>query len=540
MTDAAPPARQSETPGDHWIDTGMTRRQVRLTLAGVMLAMFLASLDQTIVATALPRIVAGLGGFDRFTWVTTAYILASTTVVPLAGSASDVYGRKWLFVGALAVFLFGSVLSGIAPSMDALIAFRAIQGIGGGMIMALSFVTIGDIFPPSERGKYQGLIAAMFGVSSILGPTLGGVLTDSLSWHWIFFVNLPLGIPVVLAFIRFFPNATVEKKRRIDWAGAFLLVAAVLPAMLALTWGASSTDWTEPRVVGGFALSGVALVAFLFVESRIDDPLLPLHLFRGRVVGISMVAIFLTGFGMFGAIIFVPLLFQGVLGASATASGSFLTPMMLGVVAGAALSGQALSRTGGHYRIQGAAGIATMLVGVGMLAASSADTTRAWALAAAVVTGFGLGITFPVFTIAVQNGVPQRYLGVATSSTQFFRSIGGAIGLAVLGAFMVSRFKSGLAANLPPEALSKITQGVGQNPNALVDPDTLGRLRASLDSSPPGLLEQVLGGLRAALAGALADVFMVAFVVIALALLVTLFIKEIPLKQGGKGSPRPH
>lgn len=540
MADAAPPARQSETPGDHWIDTGMTRRQVRLTLAGVMLAMFLASLDQTIVATALPRIVAGLGGFDRFTWVTTAYILASTTVVPLAGSASDVYGRKWLFVGALAVFLFGSVLSGIAPSMDALIAFRAIQGIGGGMIMALSFVTIGDIFPPSERGKYQGLIAAMFGVSSILGPTLGGVLTDSLSWHWIFFVNLPLGIPVVLAFIRFFPNATVEKKRRIDWAGAFLLVAAVLPAMLALTWGASSTDWTEPRVVGGFALSGVALVAFLFVESRIDDPLLPLHLFRGRVVGISMVAIFLTGFGMFGAIIFVPLLFQGVLGASATASGSFLTPMMLGVVAGAALSGQALSRTGGHYRIQGAAGIATMLVGVGMLAASSADTTRAWALAAAVVTGFGLGITFPVFTIAVQNGVPQRYLGVATSSTQFFRSIGGAIGLAVLGAFMVSRFKSGLAANLPPEALSKITQGVGQNPNALVDPDTLGRLRASLDSSPPGLLEQVLGGLRAALAGALADVFMVAFVVIALALLVTLFIKEIPLKQGGKGSPRPH
>jgi len=540
LTDAAPPARQSETPGDHWIETGMTRRQVRLTLAGVMLAMFLASLDQTIVATALPRIVAGLGGFDRFTWVTTAYILASTTVVPLAGSASDVYGRKWLFVGALAVFLFGSVLSGIAPSMDALIAFRAIQGIGGGMIMALSFVTIGDIFPPSERGKYQGLIAAMFGVSSILGPTLGGVLTDSLSWHWIFFVNLPLGIPVVLAFIRFFPNATVEKKRRIDWAGAFLLVAAVLPAMLALTWGASSTDWTEPRVVGGFALSGVALVAFLFVESRIDDPLLPLHLFRGRVVGISMVAIFLTGFGMFGAIIFVPLLFQGVLGASATASGSFLTPMMLGVVAGAALSGQALSRTGGHYRIQGAAGIATMLVGVGMLAASSADTTRAWALAAAVVTGFGLGITFPVFTIAVQNGVPQRYLGVATSSTQFFRSIGGAIGLAVLGAFMVSRFKSGLAANLPPEALSKITQGVGQNPNALVDPDTLGRLRASLDSSPPGLLEQVLGGLRAALAGALADVFMVAFVVIALALLVTLFIKEIPLKQGGKGSPRPH
>lgn len=540
MADAAPPARQSETPGDHWIDTGMTRRQVRLTLAGVMLAMFLASLDQTIVATALPRIVAGLGGFDRFTWVTTAYILASTTVVPLAGSASDVYGRKWLFVGALAVFLFGSVLSGIAPSMDALIAFRAIQGIGGGMIMALSFVTIGDIFPPSERGKYQGLIAAMFGVSSILGPTLGGVLTDSLSWHWIFFVNLPLGIPVVLAFIRFFPNVTVEKKRRIDWAGAFLLVAAVLPAMLALTWGASSTDWTEPRVVGGFALSGVALVAFLFVESRIDDPLLPLHLFRGRVVGISMVAIFLTGFGMFGAIIFVPLLFQGVLGASATASGSFLTPMMLGVVAGAALSGQALSRTGGHYRIQGAAGIATMLVGVGMLAASSADTTRAWALAAAVVTGFGLGITFPVFTIAVQNGVPQRYLGVATSSTQFFRSIGGAIGLAVLGAFMVSRFKSGLAANLPPEALSKITQGVGQNPNALVDPDTLGRLRASLDSSPPGLLEQVLGGLRAALASALADVFMVAFVVIALALLVTLFIKEIPLKQGGKGSPRPH
>jgi len=368
------------------------------------------------------------------------------------------------------VFLIGSVLSGISPSMDALIGFRAVQGIGGGMIMALSFVTIGDLFPPSERGKYQGLIAAMFGVSSILGPTLGGALTDNFSWHWIFFVNIPLGIPVVLAFIRYFPNVTIAKKRRIDWAGAALLVAAILPAMLALTWGASSTEWTEPRVIGGFAISAVALVAFLYLESRLDDPLLPLHLFKGRVVGISMVAIFLTGFGMFGAIIFIPLLFQGVLGASATASGSFLTPMMLGMVVGAALSGQALSRTGGHYRIQGVLGLVIMLIGVGMLAAASAETTRAWALSAAVIMGFGLGNTFPVFTIAVQNGVPQRYLGVATSSTQFFRSIGGAIGLAVLGAFMVSRFKSGLAASLPPEAFEKVTRGAGENPNALVDP----------------------------------------------------------------------
>lgn len=541
---AAKPSATSKgaTPDDQWVDIGMTKRQVRLTLAGVMLAMFLASLDQTIVATALPRIVADLGGFDRFTWVTTAYILASTTVVPLAGSASDVYGRKWLFVGAIAVFLVGSVLSAVSPSMDALIAFRAVQGIGGGMIMALSFVTIGDLFPPSERGKYQGLIAAMFGVSSILGPSLGGFITDNLSWQWIFIVNLPLGIPIVLAFIRFFPNVTLAKERKIDWAGAGLLVAAILPAMLALTWGASSSDWTQPRVIGGFVISAVALVAFLRFESRVADPLLPLHLFKGRVVGISMITIFLTGFGMFGAIIFIPLLFQGVLGASATASGSFLTPMMLGVVFGAAISGQALSRTGGHYRIQGALGLAIMLVGVGMLATASAETTRAWALAAAVIMGFGLGNTFPVFTIAVQNGVPQRYLGVATSSTQFFRSIGGAIGLAVLGAFMVSRFKSGLSTSLPPESLDRVVTGAGANPNALVDPGSLSRLRESLSSFPPDVVERVLGGLRTALAGAIGDVFLVTFVVIAVALVAVLFIKEIPLtKRGsGGGNPPPH
>ncbi|MBI4306467.1 MAG: MFS transporter, partial [Chloroflexi bacterium] len=313
MTQASESAGSSRAAEQQfWTDLGMTPRQVRLTLGGVMLSIFLASLDQTIVATALPRIVADLGGFDRYTWITTAYILASTVVVPLAGAASDIYGRKWLFVGGIAVFLAGSVLAGLSPSMNALIGARAIQGLGGGVMMSLSFVTIGDLFPPSERGKYQGLIAAMFGVSSILGPLAGGFITDNLSWHWVFFVNLPLGIPVILAFVRLFPNVSHRMERRIDYAGALLLVAAVLPAMLSLTWAGRDGDWTQGRVVGGFVASAFALAAFLWVETKASNPILPFELFKNRIVAVSFVAIFLTGFGMFGAIIFIPLLFQGV------------------------------------------------------------------------------------------------------------------------------------------------------------------------------------------------------------------------------------
>jgi len=259
-------------------------------------------------------------------------------VVPLAGAVADIYGRKWLYIGGLIVFLIGSVLAGSADSMNSLITYRAVQGLGAGVMMAMAFVTIGDLFPPAERAKYQGLIAGVFGISSVIGPTLGGFLTDSLSWNWIFFVNLPLGIPVVFLFIKLFPNRKPSRARTLDIPGAILLVLTVVPGLIGLSIGGAQYAWGSPQVIGALALSLVAGIAFVVTELRVSDPLIPFVIFKNRIVSISLVIIFLTGFAMFGAMVFIPLLFQGVLGASPTESGSFMTPMMLGVVAGAALS----------------------------------------------------------------------------------------------------------------------------------------------------------------------------------------------------------
>ncbi len=526
---------------EEWKDHGLTPRQIKLTLIGVMFAMFLASLDQTIVATAIPRIMADLDGFDRFTWITTAYIVASTSVVLITGAVSDVYGRKWLFVGAIALFLIGSALAASSPTMNALIVFRGVQGLGGGMIMALSFVTIADLFPPQERAKYMGIIAAMFGVSSVLGPTLGGFITDQLSWHWIFLVNIPLGIPIIFLFIKFFPNPKKDgPKRKIDVGGAVLIVLAIVPGLLGLSWGGNQYEWSDPLVVGSLLFSGVMLVAFALYETRIADPLLPLAVFKNRVVGIALFATLLTGFAMFGAIFFVPLLFQGVLGASPTASGSFLTPMMLGIVFGAATSGQVLSRTGGHYRIQGTIAVSIMAIGIFFLSRVSGSTTHAYALTSAVVMGLGLGISFPVYTIAIQNGVPQQYLGVATSSAQFFRSIGGSIGLALFGSYMVRQFKDGMQENLPDAALEavppQLLETITSNPNALLNPEASESLMnafAASGESGAALGVQVFDAIRESLAGAIGDVFFLAFIFVVVAVIATMFIREVPLRKRG-------
>ena len=331
----------------------LSRRHVVLTMAGVMLAIFLASLDQTIVGTATPRIIADLGGFDRFTWITMAYLVAATTSVPIAGRLSDLYGRKAFFIGGIVVFLVGSVLACLSQTMNQLIAFRAVQGLGGGVMMANSFAAVGDLFPPAERGKYQGLVAAVFGLSSVVGPTMGGFITDTISWHWIFYVNIPIGIPALALFVKFFPQTRPSGRRpRIDYLGMMTLVMAVVPLLLGLSWAGVQYDWDSPQVISVLAVGAVMTIIFIVVELRTTEPIMPLDMYRNRVVSISLIAIFLIGFGMFGAIIFIPLYFQGVLGSSATSSGSFLTPMMLAVVVGATLSGQALSRTGGHYRLQ--------------------------------------------------------------------------------------------------------------------------------------------------------------------------------------------
>ncbi len=526
----------------------LPRRQVILTMVGLLMALFLAALDQTIVSTAMPRIIADLGGFDRYTWVTTAYLVASTVAVPIVGRLTDIYGRKIFFIGGISVFILGSVLAGMSESMTQLIAFRAIQGLGGGVIMANSFVAIADLFPPEERGKFQGFLGVVFGMSSVIGPTLGGFITDNFSWSWIFLINVPVGVPVLLLIAWLFPKITPEvESRKLDYAGMVTLILAVTPILLALSWGGVQYAWVSPQVLGFLAFGLVMGIAFVVIESRTDSPIMPLEIYRNQMVAVSLIATFLTGFGMFGAIIFIPLFFQGVLGASATSSGSFLTPMMLGIVFGATLSGQLLSRTGGHYRVQAIIGTGLMMLGAILISTMNPETNFPRAVGYIIVLGVGLGTTFPTFTLSVQNSVPFRLMGISTSALQFYRSIGGMLGLAILGSVMAGRFASKLEDTVPENISAALTPGqldaIKDNPQALIDPSAVDRLSAGFTQAGPDgarLVETLLGSLKSALAGAISDVFILASVVLALSLVVSLFLHRSGFtmpETGGDNAP---
>lgn len=506
----------------------LPRSQVIITLVCVMLAMFLAALDQTIVSTATPRIIADLGGFDKYTWITTGYMVASTTAAPIVGKLSDIYGRKWIFIGSVFVFMVGSVLCGFSENMTQLIIFRIIQGIGGGTIMAVTFISIADLFPPSDRGKYIGLLAACFGLASVIGPTLGGFLTDTFSWKWIFFVNVPLAGPVVFLLARFFPDTPGEsnrENRRIDYPGICLLIVGVVLLLVGLSLGGVQYEWTSFYVVGPIVTGLISLIILVIVETKTYNPILPLNLFKERMVTIGLILSLLTGFAMFGAIIFVPLYFQGVLAFSATSSGTFLTPMMLGIVFGAAISGQILSRTGGHFRIQGLVGVALMTAGVFLFSTLDSTSDYPRAVSYIILLGFGLGSTFPTFTIAVQNFSPPSAIGAATSFIQFLRTFGGLVGLSLLGSLMSHRFVANLDRAVENSAVpisNDVLDELKTNPRVLVDPDAQ---MSMVSAEMPG---DILAVLRNSLSEAIGDVFSVCVAV----LLVSFFITMLLNKKG--------
>ena len=506
----------------------LPRSQVIITLVCVMLAMFLAALDQTIVSTATPRIIADLGGFDKYTWITTGYMVASTTAAPIVGKLSDIYGRKWIFIGSVFVFMVGSVLCGFSANMTQLIIFRIIQGIGGGTIMAVTFISIADLFPPSDRGKYIGLLAACFGLASVIGPTLGGFLTDTFSWKWIFFVNVPLAGPVVFLLARFFPDTPGEsnrENRRIDYPGICLLIVGVVLLLVGLSLGGVQYEWTSFYVVGPIVTGLISLIILVIVETKTYNPILPLNLFKERMVTIGLILSLLTGFAMFGAIIFVPLYFQGVLAFSATSSGTFLTPMMLGIVFGAAISGQILSRTGGHFRIQGLVGVALMTSGVFLFSTLDSTSDYPRAVSYIILLGFGLGSTFPTFTIAVQNFSPPSAIGAATSFIQFLRTFGGLVGLSLLGSLMSHRFVANLDRAVENSAVpisNDVLDELKTNPRVLVDPEAQ---MSIVSAEMPG---DILAVLRNSLSEAIGDVFSVCVAV----LLVSFFITMLLNKKG--------
>ena len=428
---------------------GLDRRAKTEILAAILLALFLGALDQTIVGTALPRIVTDLGGNDYYTWVVTIYLLTSTITVPFYGKLSDIYGRKPLLMIGVTLFLVGSALSGLSQNMFELILFRGIQGLGAGALFPISLAVIGDLFTPAERGKYQGLFGAVFGVSFIVGPFLGGFLTDNVSWHWVFYVNLPVGLVSLYIIWRLLP--TIKRagaSRTFDFLGAGVFTVGISFLLVGLT-NKLSADWATFSV-GGFIAIGLALTAiFVWIESRAKEAIVPLDLWRIRTYVASMLATFFVSFGFFGAIIFLPRFFQVVRGDSATASGYEIFPLLIGLIGSSIVGGLIVSRTG-RYKVLIISGLVIMTIGIALMTQLQADTPLPIFWLWMFVAGVGIGPTLSVFTIVVQNAVPFNKLGVATSNLTFFRQIGGSVGLAISGTMFGQALKDQLPAQLGP------------------------------------------------------------------------------------------
>jgi EmrB/QacA subfamily drug resistance transporter len=514
----------------------LTRPQLIGTITGLMLAALLAAIDQTIVGTAEPRIIASLSGFDRYPWVATIYLLCSTVSLPIFASLSDRAGRKPFFMTGVVLFVSASAFCGAAGNltflpfdgMGQLIVFRGLQGIGAGIVTGVLFTIVGDIFSPQERGKYQGLFAAIFGVASIFGPTLGGWLTDHWSWRACFYVNLPVGAVALVTLYFQFPNMKPRRStHQIDWSGFALLIGTVVPLLLALTW-VPRYGWSAFRVASLLVLSALMLVAFIANEARAQEPIIPLALFRNPVIAVCSVCAFVLGMGMFGVVIYLPLFMQGVLGTSATQSGNLLTPLLMGAVVGAIVSGQTVSRTGEYKRI-GIVGAILIAAGMVLFARMDAETARSYVAWAMIVAGLGMGLLQPVYTIAVQNVAPRERMGTATSSTIFFRSIGSTVGVAAFGSVMLTQYHDEFLRSVPP-GVPAAAMPYLMNPLLLAQARP--QLAAIFANTPGGLalVPTLLTSVKTSLLHGLQDVFFWGAVIMSATVVLHLFLKRVPLR----------
>ncbi len=526
----------------------MPRRRLILVTVGVMLALLLAALDQTIVGTAMPRIIAELNGFDKYAWVTTAYLLTSTIMVPIAGKLGDLFGRKPFILVGMAGFMAMSWLCGFSQNMTELILFRGLQGLFGGVLFASVFTVLADIFTPQTRARMQGVFGGVFGLASVIGPTTGGFITDNWGWRWVFYVNIPVGVLGIALLAAYLPFVrTSASWKHIDFAGAGLLALGLTPILLALS-NTNTYGWTGWQTLVPLIGGILVLIAFVIVESREEEPIIPISLFRNRAFTVSIIVGFIASFGMFGTIIFVPLVYQGVLGISATNSGALITPLMFGLIGASVLTGQLMVRIK-NYQYLGTVGAAVMAVGMYLLSEVTVHSTRLEVTASLVLVGIGLGTTMPLYIQAVQSAVARKFLGVVTSNIQFARNVGGTIATAIFGSILASRLGPNIqtqvaALHLPASFTSnfKVSGGSAQQ---IFNPANLAAARAALPVDARPLFDQAIIAVKAGLASTLHEMFLIGFVAILLSVVASLFMPNVPLLAAkkrpgtmlGEGSP---
>ncbi|MBS2969298.1 MFS transporter [Metabacillus sp. KIGAM252] len=507
------------------------RKKVTIMIA-IMAAMLFAALNQTIVGTALPKIVAELGGFEYYSWVFTIFMLTSSITSVLVGKLSDIYGRKPFILIGIGVFMAGSLMAGFSQSMIQLIIFRGIQGFGGGMIMSTSFTAVGDLFSPRERGRWQGILSSVFGLASVFGPTFGGWIVDNANWQWVFWVFLPFGILAFICIMALFPSTPRKQAESIDYLGSILVTSVIVPLLLAFTWAGTTYDWTSLQIIGLFALTVLSLILFVYAEKRAKSPVLPLELFRNRIFTLSNIAGFILGVGMFGAVMYVPFFIQGVMGVSAAVSGLIMMPMTLSMVAASSITGSLITKTG-KYKIYALIGLAIMAAGMFSLSLMDENTWIAVAVINNMIVGAGLGMSFPIFTLTVQNAVGHQYLGVATASSQLFRQTGGTVGVAIMGLVLNNSMHHAAKPDVPTDLPSGKLEGL-MNPQALMDHAKLEKIQESVPPQYQDAISKIIDGVRNTLEAGLSNVFLICSGVILIGFALTFFLKQIPLRTSNK------
>ncbi|OMF27179.1 MFS transporter [Paenibacillus sp. FSL H8-0548] len=513
----------------------LTQKKKVTIMVALMAAMFFAAINQTIVSTAMPRIIAMLGGIEYYTWVITIYMLTSTIATVLVGKLSDIYGRKPFLLFGIIIFSIGAFLCGTSTSIFQLITYRGIQGIGGGILMSATVTAVGDLFAPRERAKWTGIMMAIFGFSSVIGPTLGGFMVDHIAWKWIFWIFLPLGVVAFIMISMMFPKTARKTTESIDYAGSLLLSLGLIALLLGFSWAGTKYAWDSGQTIGLFGAAVVLLVVFILVERTAKSPVLPLSMFKNSIVTVSNSIGFLMNAGMMGAMMYLPFFVQGVLGISPTASGFVNMPMSIAMIFLSALSGRWISKSG-KYKRYALIGMPFMVIGMLMMAFM---TNVGVAVAAMIVFGIGLGISMPVFTLTVQNAVAPTELGVATATATLFRNLGGTIGIAVMGTVMNSTLSSKLKdavqsgkgpdlSTVDPETATQLSSFL--NPQMLLDQPKLEQLHETLPADVQPLFTHIIELVRSVLSDSLTVVFLFGMALLVIASVLVLFLKEIPLR----------